>query len=114
MHRKAVFAAMLLAAGPLAAETCTPVHFAPGTSSIVLHGSAPADDVLCYAITMGAGQHAELKVLTGNNTVFGIDGLIDDQVTYAFTTTRKTYHIDISQQMRALEAQHFTLSVTVK
>jgi hypothetical protein len=105
---------LVFAADAAKAESCTSVQFQRGHSSTVVHGSAPADDTVCYAVTTGKGQRAQLKIVSGTNVVLSVDGLVDAQTAYSFTTERKTYHIIVGQLMRAVDPVDFTMSVAVK
>ena len=96
------------------ADGCKPIHFAAGERSTTVKGSAPAEGVVCYSIGTGADQTATLKVTSGDNTVFTIDGLVDAQDSYTFKTERKTYKVLVGQLMRSASAEKFSLDVVVK
>ncbi len=114
--RSMLAAAFLLAWAPaaLAKPACKPIQFAHGASSATIHGTAPADDTVCYTLATGKGQTADLKVTSGSNTVFGIDGLVDAQESYHFTTERKTYEIDVGQLERSVTPEAFAIDVSVR
>jgi hypothetical protein len=97
-----------------AADACQPIRFEPGHNSTTLLGSAPANDVVCYVMTTGRGQTATLKVVSGDNTIFSIDGMVDAQDSYSFKTERKTYRIQVGQLMRADAPEAFAIDVSVK
>ena len=114
MLRAVCLLGLLALPGLARGAPCTPIRFAKGHSSAVITGKAPVDDVVCYTLATGAGQHARLKILTGANTVFSIDGLVDAQDNYSFTTAHKSYEITVGQLNRATEAEAFSLEVGVK
>ena len=93
---------------------CTQIRFETGQSSSTIRGLAPAGDVVCYTMATGRGQTAVLKVISGNNTIFAIDGLVDARDDYSFRTERKTYRILVGQLMRAVSPQAFAISVSVR
>ena len=97
-----------------ASAPCQPIRFEAGHASTTLRGMAPVEAVACYSMATGRGQTATLKVTAGGNTVFTIDGLIDAQDDYSFTTAHKTYRILVGQLMRAVSPEAFVLTVTVK
>ena len=114
--RAAMTAAIMLAL-PLAAlakPACKPIQFAHGASSTTIHGTAPAEDTVCFTLATGKGQTANLKVTSGTNTVFGIDGLVDAQDSYHFTTEHKTYEIDVGQLERSVTPEAFAIDVSVQ
>ncbi len=113
----ALGAALLLTAtfrSALAAPPCAAVQFPSGTTSAVLHATAPKDSAICYAVTTNAGEHAELRILSGINTVFGIDGLTDIETEYGFTTAHETYKIRVFQLMRTATSRPFALRISIK
>ena len=97
-----------------AAAACRAIRFEAGHDTAVVNGRAPADGTVCYTLATGNGQAAKLKIVTGSNTIFSIDGLVDAQDEYSFRTERKTYEIDVGQLMRSNTAEAFALSVSVK
>ena len=114
--RMALSAAILLTL-PLAATAktaCKPIQFAHGASSTTIHGTAPAEDTVCFTLATAKGQTATLKVAAGANTIFGIDGLVDAQDSYHFTTEHKTYEIDVGQLERSVTPEAFAIDVSVK
>lgn len=108
-----LFLLCVLAPPGAGAQSCTEIRFARGASSAEVTGSAPADGVICYALSTGAGQQARLRVLEGNNTIFTIEGLVDAQNDYSFRTKARTYRILVGQLMRAARDQPFRLHVSV-
>ena len=76
------------------AEQCETIRFKRGESSGIVRGMAPANDVVCYQMSTGAGQKASLAI-EGNNCIFSIDGVVDAQDRYSFTTEKKTYRIRV-------------------
>lgn len=113
--RSAAFLALcaLLFAAAAQAQRCEPIRFQRGHDSGTVRGVAPPDDVVCYELATGAGQKANVKV-TGQNVMFSIDGVIDGQDKYSFTTEKKTYRILVGQLMRAVSGAPFSLAVSVK
>ena len=97
-----------------AAGDCKPIRFETGRFSTTIHGEAPPDDVVCYTLATGRGQHAALKVIAGRNTIFSIEGLVDARDAYDFTTEQKTYRILVGQLMRAVAPESFAISVSVR
>jgi hypothetical protein len=119
---KASYARLALAVGLLAstlgtqvvhAGGCETIRFQRGESSGSVHGVAPPDDVVCYQMTTGAGQTATLEI-QGRNVMFSIDGVVDGQDRYSFTTEKKTYRVHVGQLMRAVQGEPFTLSVSIE
>jgi hypothetical protein len=106
--------ALAVARPAMADAPCTPIHFAAGQFSAIVHGMAPASNVACYSMDTGNGQQATLKIVKGANTVFTIDGVIDAQDSYSFKTDKKTYIILIGQLMRSETPEAFDLDVMVK
>ena len=103
----------VLLAGTTYAEKCETIRFKRGESSGTVQGMAPPDDVVCYQMTTGAGQTATLAI-RGNNCIFSIDGVVDAQDQYGFTTQKKTYKIKVGQLMRSITSESFSLSVSVR
>jgi hypothetical protein len=97
----------------VAADQCTAVQFARGTSSAEITGLAPAEDTICYSLETGADQNARIEVLEGSNVMFSIEGLIDAQDDYSFRTERRTYRVLVGQLMRAAEPMPFRIRMTV-
>lgn len=104
---------LLLAAGAAPAQTCEAIRFAPGASSGEVAGLAPPDGVLCYALEVGEGQRARVRVLDGRNVAFSVEGRVDAQEDYAFVTERGTDRILVFQLMRAAAPEPFVLEVSV-
>jgi hypothetical protein len=103
----------LLIAGAAHAQTCEPIQFEQGHYSGTVRGVAPPEDPVCYTLSTGAGQHADVQV-EGRNVVFGILDLVDGQDRYSFATDKKTYTIHVGQLMRSITNEPFTLMVTVR
>ena len=116
LSRTVLSAATLLALpmGVLAKTGCKPIQFAHGASTTTISGTAPAEDTVCFTLATGKGQTANLKVTSGANTVFGIDGMVDAQDTYRFTTEHKTYEIDVGQLERSVTPEAFAIDVSVQ
>lgn len=102
-----------LAYGAQAAD-CSQIRFARGTSSTELRGEAPPNDVLCYEMRTGAGQHARIQVLEGRNTIVSVEDVADAQTDVSFTTEPRTYRLYVGQLMRALHAEPFRMLVSVR
>jgi len=109
-----VFTVSIFAFNTALAEKCETIHFKRGESSGTINGIAPPDDVKCYKMTTGQGQTATLRVVAGKNIIFSIDGLVEAQDAYTFTTDRKTYKIYVGQLMRSIADEPFTLFVSVE
>ncbi len=116
-------AAMLfIATGPACAEDrqearfaaqCQEIRFQRGHDSVTVKGSAPPDDVICYRMTTGAGQTADLKV-KGRNVMFSVAGVVEGQDAYSFATEKKTYRIEVGQLMRSVTDEPFSLTVSIR
>lgn len=105
--------ASLMAAGTAHAESCQPIQFERGHDSATVSGSAAPDARLCYTLATDAGQRASLSV-EGRNMMFSIVDVVDAQDRYSFTTEKKTYRILVSQLLRAVDDEAFTLTVSVR
>jgi hypothetical protein len=105
--------ALLTVAGTAHAGSCEPIHFKRGHYSGSVRGVAPPDDIVCYEVGTGAGQHAEVRI-EGRNMVFSIEGVVDARDRYSFTTEKKTYRITVAQLMRSVTSEPFTLTVSVR
>lgn len=108
---------MMLVAEPAnaAPDSCKAIHFKTGSFSATVQGSVDPNDVRCYSIATARGQTADLAIQSKNsNTIFSIDGLVDAQDRYRFTTEKKTYKILVGQLMKAAEKDQFTLTITIR
>lgn len=94
-------------------DNCIPVVFSPGANGTEVTGTAPPNDVLCYALRTNAGQTASIAVTQGNNIIFSIADLIDAQDRYSFRTEAKTYRILVGQLMRSATNEPFRIRVSV-
>ena len=104
---------LMLVAALSTAEECKAIRFEAGHYSGTVKGVAPPDDTLCYSLTTGSGQRAELTIV-GKNMIFSIDGVVDAQDAYSFTTKQKTYKVYVGQLMRSVTDEPFSLRITVK
>lgn len=95
------------------AENCETIRFQRGHSSAAIEGVAPPDSALCYQITTAVGQTADIAI-SGVNMVFSVEGVTDAQDRYRFTTEQKTYRITVSQLMRSVTNEPFTLTITIE
>lgn len=95
------------------AENCETILFQRGHSSASIEGVAPPDSAICYQVTTAAGQTADIVIL-GTNMMFSIEDVIDAQDKYRFITEKKTYRIYISQLMRSLTNESYTLNISIK
>jgi hypothetical protein len=95
------------------ADKCETIRFKRGESSGSVKGIASPETSKCYQMTTGQGQTAALRV-SGNNMAFSIDGIIDAQESYRFTTAKKTYKIYVFQLFRSVTDRAFTLFVSVE
>ncbi len=95
------------------AEKCETIHFKRGESAGTVHGMALPDNVVCYEMSTGDSQMASLAI-TGNNCIFSIDGVVDAQDRYSFTTEKKTYKIRVGQLMRSITPEPFTLTISLR
>ncbi|WP_377080700.1 hypothetical protein [Roseomonas xinghualingensis] len=91
---------------------CQPIRFNPGASSAEIHGTAPAEDVVCYTLATGNGQAARVSV-TGSNVIVTVLDVADARDRIEFRTQRKTYTLLVGQLMRAVQPERFVLSVSV-
>lgn len=116
-HRLSVLclsaSAALTISGATADESCTPIQFERGHDAATITGKAPADGQLCYRLATGAGQQATVTI-DGQNMMFSIVDVVDAQDHYRFTTEKKTYRILVSQLLRAVTEEAFTLKVSVR
>ena len=107
--------ALIAGMGPVspsfAQQRCTAIEFPAGKDTIFLSGLAPADDIACYALDTQVGQKISLKVLRGDNTVFGIADVQDAVDVFTFTAQRTNYEINVGQLMRATGPERFRISV---
>ncbi|MDR4651181.1 MAG: hypothetical protein MRJ52_02085 [Nitrosomonas sp.] len=104
---------LMLAVTTAWAENCETIRFQRGHSSAAIEGVAPPDSALCYQITTAAGQTADIAI-SGVNMMFSIEGVTDAQDKYRFTTEKKTYRITVSQLMRSVTNEPFTLTVAIE
>ena len=104
---------LLIVAGPAQAQSCQPIQFERGNYSGTVSGTAPPEDVVCYEVSTGAAQKAEVSV-KGRNVVFFIVGVVDAQERYSFTTEKKTYRILVGQLMRSITDEPFSWTVSVR
>ena len=104
---------LLIVAGPAQAQSCQPIQFERGNYSGTVSGTAPPEDVVCYEVSTGAAQRAEVSV-KGRNVIFSIVGVVDAQDRYSFTTDKKTYRILVGQLMRSITDEPFSLTVSVR
>lgn len=95
------------------AQSCEPIQFERGHYSGTVQGIAPPDDVVCYKLTTGAGQKATVSV-AGRNVMFSIYDVVDAQEQYTFVTEKKTYRIVVSQLMRSVTDEPFSMTVSVR
>ena len=108
----------ILYSGAHAQQPCTPIHFAPGTSSATVKGMASNEGPsACYTLTTRAGQTASLTIVNtsrNDDTAFTIQDVVDNQDNYTFKTEAKTYTIGVSLTFRAVVPRPFTMRVSVK
>jgi len=104
---------LMLAVTTARAENCETIRFQRGHSSAAIEGVAPSGSALCYQITTAAGQTADIAI-SGVNMMFSIEGVTDAQDKYRFTTEQKTYRITVSQLMRSVTNEPFTLTVAIE
>jgi len=109
-----IFFASVFTFNVSSAEKCETIRFNHGESSGTFDGIATPEDMKCYRMATDRGQTASLRVMAGNNIIFTIDGVVDAQDSYTFTTDKKTYKIYIGQLMRSVTNQPFTLFVSIK
>lgn len=115
-------AILFIAAGSACAEDrqearfaaeCQEIRFQRGHDSGTVRGVAPPEDVVCFRMTTGAGQTANLEV-KGRNVMFAIPGVVEGQDSYSFTTENKTYRINVGQLMRSVTDEPFSLTVSIR
>ena len=97
-----------------AQERCRPIQFAQNQSSAEIRGTAPAEGGVCYTLATGEGQTARVRVLSGKNIIFNIEGVTDPRDDFEFRTQRKTYRINVAQLMRSVTPEAFKVSVSVR
>ncbi len=114
----AVLIGALISVSAHAQNRCTPIQFAPGTSSATVRGIAPfATPFACFIFAARRGQTATVTLTQSNgNTAFNVGGLIDDQDNYSFATEARTYKIDVYQVIRNKVTPNasFAMQVSVK
>lgn len=94
------------------AQTCQTIRFAPGSSSGMIEGIAPPDDLLCFRIEVASGQTARARV-EGTNMMFSVRNVVDAQDDHTWTTSAGSYDILVSQLFRSVTAQPFRLILSV-
>jgi hypothetical protein len=124
MTRSAIIAMTLisiLSATAHAQDNCTPIRFAPGTSSATIKGIASSIDEgassACYTLTTRAGQTARLSIVKrsrNDDTAFTIQDIVDNQDNYTFKTEAKTYRIGVYLTFSRQSDRPFTMQVSVK
>jgi hypothetical protein len=92
---------------------CETIRFQRGHSSGTVQGVAPPEGFVCYEMTTGAAQTANLRV-EGTNVIFVIDGVVDARDRHSFVTERKTYRVRVGQLMRSVQGVPFTLFVSIE
>lgn len=103
-----------------AQDHCTPIHFAPGTSSATIRGVATSMDEgahsACYTLTTRRGQTAKLRMVHGpkDDVAFTIVGVVDDRDSYSFKTDAKTYTIGVFRTFAREPDEPFIMLVSVK
>lgn len=107
------FVLSILAVTTAQAKNCETIRFQRGHSSAVIEVVAPPESTLCYQITTAAGQTADIAI-SGINMMFTIEGIVDAQDKYRFTTEKKTYRIYVGQLMRSVTNQPFTLNIAIE
>ncbi|SER15684.1 hypothetical protein SAMN05421690_101039 [Nitrosomonas sp. Nm51] len=95
------------------ADSCDTIQFQRGHNSATVKSVVSPNGMICYAITTAAGQTACIEII-GENVIFSVGGVADAQGKYRFTTEKKTYSIHISQLMRSVTDQPFTLHISVE
>jgi hypothetical protein len=104
-----------------AQENCTPIRFAPGTSSATVRGIARSGDegnkIACYTLATARGQTATLSIQVRgpkDDTAFTIAGVVDDQNKYTFKTEAKTYEISVYLTFARQADRPFAMDVSVR
>jgi hypothetical protein len=122
MQRTLTAGALVAAFSATPALACTPIHFAPGTSSATVKGIAQstgdsdAPIKACYTLATGKGQTATLKMIEGpkDDAAFTIPGVVDNHDAYTFKTEAKTYTINVYRTFPREPDEPFTLQISVK
>jgi hypothetical protein len=121
--QKTLIAGLLIAVFSAASSlACTPVHFAPGTSSATVRGIAQSSGdsdapiKACYTLATGRGQTATLKLIHGpkDDVAFSIHDVVDNHDEYTFKTDPKTYTINVYRTFAREPDEPFTLQIAVK
>lgn len=103
-----------LLAGPAAAqEKCRLISFPAGQDTLELSGTAPPEEVNCFAVAGLSDHGVSVVVSEGVNVSFSIEGLVDARDRYRFRATHETYHIVIGQLMRSTEPEPFRIIITL-
>jgi len=102
-------------------DNCTPIRFAPRSSSATVSGIVRSLDQgessTCYSLTTRTGQTVNISIqLHGpeGDTAFTIPGLVDNQHEYTFKTEAKTFNILVYSTLARQPPRPFTLEVSVK
>jgi hypothetical protein len=116
-----LFSTLFTASTAHAEENCTPIRFAPGTSSATIKGTASSMDEgassACYTLTTRAGQTATIKIVKrsrNDDTAFTISDVVDNQDDYTFKTEAKTYTIGVYLRFAGQPSRPFTMQVSVR
>ena len=123
LPRSSVLLLASLAAG-LASEAdaradCSPIRFQPGTSGTVIAGTAPPSDgseaerPLCYALVVGDGQNARVRVLSGRNVAITIPGVGDASDSVDFRTRQGRLELHVFQLFPGGDAEPFRIRIEV-
>ena len=102
-----------------ARQDCSPVRFQPGTSGTVIAGTAPpsdgseAEQPLCYALVVGEGQNARVRLLSGRNVAITIPGVGDASDSFDFRTKRGRLELHVFQLFPGGDAEPFRIRVEV-
>ncbi len=62
-----------------AAEECQPVALAADFTAGDIHGNAPADGIVCYALSFPKGQNMSIELVEGKNVSVTVPGYYDDR-----------------------------------
>lgn len=117
MIRTAALAIALATVVNTAQAACTPIQFAPGTSSATVNGMARNDEPFaCFTLATGRGQTATARLVQGpkDDAAFNIVGVVDNRDSHTFKTEAKTYTITVYHMFVRMPDHPFTLQVSVK
>ena len=109
------FGCALLPLAAAADPPCKTISFESGAGSTEIQGEAPAEGVQCLRFGASKGQTVRISVKSPRKqVVFTIDGLVDNQEKYHFTSAQKTYDLLLHQTLNAAAPVGYVLTLSIK